>query len=401
MTEPLLTRPFGSLVAGHFLQALGYASMLTLPLYLDHLGASRATVGTVMAVAAIGGLALRPVVGWAIDAVGRRPTIIVGTLCLAIGAALLGAVTEVGPLLYASRVLVGIGAGTLFTAYFAFAADVIPESRRTEGIALFGVSGLVPLMVNPAVESLTLPPGDLRFVFVGVGVLVLLSLVPTLTVPEPAPLRPSGTATRPGPPLKALLARRLWPVWVAATAFSLLVAVFMAFATVVAENRGLSNPARLWYGYAAAAAGVRLIGPGLPGRLGPANFVGPALAAYAIAGLWVAEASTATELILAGALAGVGHGYCFPVLTGQVVTRAPDGRRGAALATFSGLWEVTAIGATPVFGALADEAGDGTMFAVAALAGLIGLVLWVPLEHRRGREATQNQTGSKGAKSEG
>ena len=53
---PLFTRSFVLLTLAQLLQAAGYASMLLLPLYLDHLGADRSTIGAVMAVSAIGGL---------------------------------------------------------------------------------------------------------------------------------------------------------------------------------------------------------------------------------------------------------------------------------------------------------------------------------------------------------
>ena len=38
---PLLTRNFGFLVTAHFIQAMGWSSMLLFPLYLAHVGASR------------------------------------------------------------------------------------------------------------------------------------------------------------------------------------------------------------------------------------------------------------------------------------------------------------------------------------------------------------------------
>ena len=38
----------------------------------------------------------------------------------------------------------GIAAALLFSALFTYGTDVVPASRRTEGIALFGVSGLLP-----------------------------------------------------------------------------------------------------------------------------------------------------------------------------------------------------------------------------------------------------------------
>ena len=70
--EPrVITKDFVLLVIAHVMQALGYASMLLLPLYLAHLGASRTQIGAVMAAGSIGGLAMRPLIGAALDTMGR------------------------------------------------------------------------------------------------------------------------------------------------------------------------------------------------------------------------------------------------------------------------------------------------------------------------------------------
>ena len=43
--------------------------------------------------------------------------------------------------------------GTYVTGYFSFVADHIPEKRRTEGLALFGISGILPMSLNAVTES--------------------------------------------------------------------------------------------------------------------------------------------------------------------------------------------------------------------------------------------------------
>ena len=47
------------------------------------------------------------------------------------------------------------------------------------------------------------------------------------------------------------------------------------------------------------------------------------LGCYAAATLVASHALDPSTFLLAGLLAGLGHGYCFPVLAGQVVTRSP------------------------------------------------------------------------------
>lgn len=362
--------------------------MLTLPLYLGHLGATRTEMGTIMAVASIGGLALRPAAGWALDAVGRRPIVIAGTVALAVGIALIGFVDRVGPLVYLSRVLVGIGAGTLFTAYFTFAADLIPSSRRTEGIALFGISGVLPLAVNGLIERFDLPAAELRWLFPGIALIVLASLVPVWGLAEPRAETPTDPAlATPRPRAWAMLtAGPLWPVWGATIVFSGLVAVFMAFATVTAARHGATEPADLWFAYGGGAVFVRLFGARLPDRIGPHNMVAPALGFYAVACLLAAAAESDTAFVIAGLCAGIGHGYCFPVLTGQVVDRSPAAVRGVALAGFTALWEISALTLTPLFGAVADAFDDATMFALAAVSAIAGSAMWAFGEHTAGHK---------------
>lgn len=378
---PLLTRPFALLVAGHFLQALGYSSMLLLPLYLDHLGASNAQIGAIMAAGAVGGLLSRPAVGWALDAVGRRPTLIVGTLVLSAGMGLVATVTDTGPLVYLERIVFGAGQGALFTAYFTFAADLVPPSRRTEGIALFGVSGLLPLLVNPLTDRLGVDPGALRWFLPAIGGLILVSLLFVRALPEPrstadaAPLRLVEV-------LRSLRAKPLAPVWLMTVVFSGAVATFMSFATVAAERRGIPSATMLWLGYPLAAASVRVFGARLPDRVGPSNVVAPALLSYGLALVVVAGATSLTDLIVAGVLAGLAHGYCFPVLVAQVVDRVPPSHRGSGLAMFTALWGVSEVAVSPALGAFADAHGDAPMFALAASLCAVALGVWAALEHR-------------------
>ena len=379
MRERLITRPFVLITSAHLLQALGYASMLLLPLYLAHLGANRATIGAVMGASAIGGLALRPAVGWALDRLGRKPTIIAGTLITVLGMGALWFVTDVGWEVYAVRITVGIGTGALFTAYFTLAADIVPPSRRTEGIALFGITGLLPLVVNPLASEIGVHSPDLRWFLPLMGLLVLASLFCLIGVPESKRAQADPNVEKVGI-LSILSARPLIPVWLATVIFSSLVAIAMSFATVTAESRGLSRPALLWATYAGGAAFVRLLGARLPDVLGPHNLVAPALASYAAGMLVLASAMDNSGFLIAGLLCGAGHGYCFPVLTSQVVTRSPERGRGSALALFTGLWDLTYLLIPPLLGAVGDAHGDTLIFLIAAIAAALGLVCWLILE---------------------
>ncbi len=383
-SPPLVTRAFVLLVIAHFAQAIGWAAMLLLPLYLAHLGASRAEIGSIMGASAVSGLLLRPVVGWSLDHKGRRITLAVGTVVASIAMALIFFVDEVNWLPYAVRFLFGMGTAATFSGYFTFCTDIVPPARRTEGIALFGISGLIPLAVNPLATDIGIAPPDIRWFMPILSLLFFASLVPLAAIPEPRMVemkdRPSLRNV-----VDALRNRRLWPVWVATVAFSSLVMVFMSFASVTAENRGLGKPTGFWLTYAAGAIAVRAFGARLPDRLGTHNLLAPAVGLCVAGALLMASATDMTTLSWAGLLGGMGHGYCFPVLTSQVTERTPLAVRGSALSAFTALWDLSFLAAPPLLGLLADRTSDAAMFATAACIGTFALLIWAVLEHILGQ----------------
>ena len=384
---PLWTRPFVLLVVGHFLQALGWSSMLLLPLYVKHLGATETQLGMVMAASSVGGLLLRPVVGWSLDNVGRRRTLVAGTLVLFAGMFLVGFVNVIGWQLFSARVLIGIGGGTLFTGYFTYVSDFIPESRRTEGLALFGISGLLPVGFNAAIHRLDIPIADLNQLYPYVSMLILASLAALLYVPETRGRMPNRRLASRPKAFASLLSKPLMSTWLATIVFSTMVAVFMAFITVTGRLRDIENTPDLWAFYAGGAVGVRLFGGRLPDLIGTHNMVVPALAAYTGAFVLAAGAQDYWTICLAGTAAGLGHGYCFPVLTSQVVSRIDYRLKGIGLATFTAIWEVTSLTLTPLFGLFADHYGLGSMFAMGAVAATIGCAFWLIVEQVSGQPA--------------
>ena len=384
--EPrLLTRSFILLVIGHLLQAAGWTTMLLLPVYVEYLGGNRSDIGSVMAIAAVGGLLFRPLTGWALDNIGRRVTLIAGTVLLTTGMFMIGFVTDIGPLIYTARFLIGVGAGALFTGYFTLAADVIPPERRTEGIALFGISGLLPLSMNGFIDRLDVAGSDMRFIFPGFAVLVLVSIWAVLAIPEPKRhINPKKEAPN---PIRSLLQKKMVPVWVATMIFAGLVAVFMAFVTVTAAKQGIDHPATLW---------IFL----LHGRS-----ICAALRRTHSRPCWAHKYGCACDrlLLLRSSYGGHGNhsrgiyarrypGRAWPwVLLSRfdflVVNRIPAENRGSGLAAFTALWDVTSLLFPPLFGGIADDYGDSIMFILAVCLALLGLGIWTLIEVLTSRRA--------------
>jgi MFS family permease len=289
-----------------------------------------------------------------------------------------------GPFVYGVRVLFGVGQGALFTGYFTLAADLVPPARRTEGIALFGISGLLPIGLNAFVAFAHLDASATRWVYPGAALVVLASLVVVARLPEPPRPDAAADAADEGSVWTALRQPRLFPVWLATALFAAVLGTFMTFVTVLGQRRGLAWPAAVWLPYALGAVSVRLVGARLPDRVGPHNLIAPAIGLYVAALLVAARATTDTGLLLAGLLGGLAHGSCFPIVASQTVTRAPARWRGSVVALFTAVWQGAEMAAPPLAGGLADRAGDETMFATVAVAAMLVLIPWVALEHALG-----------------
>ena len=385
MNQPTLwTRSFCLLTLSHLLGALGYASMLLLPLYLTFLGGTRAEVGLIMSSANLAGLATRPFVGWSLDRFGRRSSLIFGSLTTACALASVYFIQRIDYTAYAVRILFGIGEGFLFTGYFAFAADMIPKSRRTEGLALFGVAGLVPLLVNPVADLGGFRGNELQPFLVAVSLLILASGVVIALMPKekatPAQMNvEESTLTHTDQGAKStmsyLLSAHLQPMWWSTIAFAGAVAILMTFASVVSADRGMTYPTAIWFTYVAGAVCVRLLGAKLPEKLGPAKLVAPSLALYGIALIIYAFSTQIWSMLIAGILGGIAHGYCFPVLTSLIVSSVDEVYRGRALAMFTGLWGGSAVILAPLAGQIADHWSDAQMLILFGCA-LLGTALY-------------------------
>lgn len=225
----------------------------------------------------------------------------------------------------------------------------------------------------------------LRWVYPVAAALVASSLLVIARLPEP-PRAPADPADGDAESVwRALRRPALLPVWLATTAFSGVMAVILAFLTVVAAHRGVAWPAAVWLPYSVGAVSVRLVGARAPDRLGPHNLIAPALGVYVAATLVAARATTDAGFLAAGLLAGAAHGLCFPLVAGQAVSRAPARWRGSIMALFTAIWQGGELVAPPLCGALADRHGDATMLVVVALAAGAALVPWAALEHTLGR----------------
>lgn len=373
----LLTVPFVLASVVNLLQGLSFFMFIHLPRFLADLGADAVGIGLIVAVAAVASILMRPGVGAAIDRRGRRPAILAGGVLNAIAIPLYLTVNTVGPWLVTVRVLHGVAAALTFTAVTTYGADQVPAERRTQGLALFGASSMLPVAVGGWVGDVILAAGRFRgLLFAALGFAAVALLIST-RLPEQRPAHPGGPIpTRRGGFRRALSQRSLLPLWLITFWVSVALTGYSTFMRTYVDDTGVGSVGLFFATYASTAVALRLFGGWLPDRVGRAWVLYPSLGAIAAGYLVLALGSSTASTVAAGALCGGGLGYAFPILFASVVERSSAGERGSAMAAFTAFLDAGALVGSPALGWVILRFGYTAMFTTAAVVVTVAAVVY-------------------------
>lgn len=380
---PLFGRPFLLASLAVFLCGLALHPYVHLPGLLERYHADELTTGTIVALMSVSALLVRPLVGRIMDARGRRVVIVSGAVLQLIACLLYTLVDSVGWVLIVARLVHGLSEGALFASLFTYAADVVPASRRTEGLGLFAVAGMLPVSLGGLLGDIVLAHASYRVLFLTTAGLAALALCAALALPEP-PREEGPREPAKGGLLAVLALPTLRPLWMSSALVTLGTGAVFTFLKPFVVREHLGSVTLFVSAYAIAAITLRVFFGRLPDAVGRVRVLYPSLFALAGAVALTSIARTNVMLIAAGTLAGLGQGLSFPVLTALVIERAPVERRGSAMAALTAVFDASQLVSGPLFGAVALVTNLRTTFAVAALTPLLGALAFFLLERRRG-----------------
>jgi MFS family permease len=360
---------------------------LLFPLFVRALGGSELTIGLVLGSGLALSVALRPVVGFLLDRRGRRRVLLASGAVNAASFPLFLCVHAPGPLLTLVTALHLIAGGALFAAYFTYVADLLPPGRRAEGIAIFGVAGMAPNGLGPALGEVVIARAGYPAFFLVATFFALLSLALTTLVPSgppPEPVFRGRAAAARGAVATVILGPRLRPVLAATVLFGAGINAAFYFVAPFARDLHLARAAPFFAAYASTTIGLRIFARRLLDRLGAHRVAVPAFAVFAFGLSALALLPAPGLLVVTGIACGIGHGSLFPVLNALAVSRVPARLAGSVVSLYTAALDLGAVLGIPACGAIARTLGYRTMFVVMAAASLVGLVL-MAVDHERTR----------------
>lgn len=339
------------------------ATLPVLPRFISsELGGTDLEVGIVTGAFALTGFLCRPIAGNAADRVGRRRTVIAGASLAVLAGALLFLPAGI-PGLIASRLFLGAGEGTVFTAGSAWNVDMAPPARRGRMIGLYGLAIWTGLTLGPPVGELLLHAGGYELVWAFATAAPVLAALIAARLPES--VEPGGAESR-GP----LISREAAGPGVTFSLGVVGFAAVSAFIVLSLDDRGIEHGALVFTVFAGTVVLTRILGGHLPDRVGAGRCaVGAAL--IEAVGLFLLGAAQALPVAILGAIAmGAAFSILFPALSLIAVNRVAPERRGAAMGTFTASFDLGMLVGSPAVGAAAALGGYSAAFYLACASAL-------------------------------
>ena len=367
-----------------------------MPLYIAKRGGTTFQAGMIMTVFALVALLVRPVSGILSDKFGRVKLMVGGAAVCSVTCAIFGVVGVV-PLLMVIRGINGAGFGVLSTCSGAAVADIVPKSRLSEGIGIFGLYATIAQAIGPFIALEIVFNDELseyRLLFFITAGICALSALANGCISYERKRKKQGVGTgdvsdgknnvipdsADGEPLpKTFLGfeHNILPAAAVIMVMFFGLAGLMSYMTPFARWKGVENPGLY---FTVSACGVfisRMIFGRVVDRRGADIVVIPGMIVIIICLALLPQVESLTALVALALPLGMSQGAVTPTFNSMLFQRCSPARRGTASGAYFAAIDIGFAVGSPILGALADAWDYGYIFSASAIFVGIALVLYL------------------------
>ncbi|MGX4670864.1 MFS transporter [Cerasibacillus sp. JNUCC 74] len=374
--EKIWTRDFILICLANFFIFLGFQMTLpTLPLFVKELGGSDQLIGVIVGIFTFSALIMRPYAGYALETKGRRFVYMLGLLIFVLSVGSFAVVSTIFFLLVL-RIIQGIGWGFSTTATGTIATDLIPPSRRGEGMGYFGLAGNMALGIGPSLGLMLVDVISFSHFFLicaagGIVAFILSSKIKYKKVEE-------------SPHKTVALKFDIFEKTAIQPSLLLFFITFTfggiaTFLPLHAAEKSIAGIEGYFLVYALFLMVSRTFAGKVYDQKGHLYVFLPGTILIFIAMLLLAWLPSTVILLVAAAMYGLGFGTIQPALQAWAVEKAPENRKGMANATFFSFFDLgVGLGAI-LFGQIAFLFNYAVIYVTAAGSVLVSIGLYLYL----------------------
>ncbi|MCI5814934.1 MAG: MFS transporter [Bacteroidales bacterium] len=347
MSDRLITPSYCCILAANFLLFFAFWLLVpVLPFYLAEVfAAGNAAIGLILSCYTLAALCIRPFSGYLLDTFARKPLYL---LAFTTFTAILAGYPLAGTLAWFTmlRILHGIAFGMVTVAGNTVVIDIMPSSRRGEGLGYYGLANNMAMSVGPMVglfmhNTCTFTTIFLTSFAAGVLGVVMAWLVRT---PVKPPVRRQPVS------LDRFFLLKGIPAGVDLLLLSIPYGMTSNYVAMYAKQIGIQAETGFFFTCMAAGMAVSRLFSGRQvdkGRTTQVIAFGIALVSVcffllAACGPLMSHDSRTATLLFFGVAAGLGIGFgtMFPAFNSLFVNLAPNNQRGTATSTYLTSWDI-------------------------------------------------------------
>lgn len=374
--EKLWTSDFIKIIVINFFVFLNHLMILsTFPFFISYLGYSETVSGACVIVFSLVAVISRPFIGWMLDNGKRKKILLVGILGMGLmpmGYLLVYTVTASIVMAFACRMVHGCALACSNTSTSTITTDIIPKSRFSEGMGMFGMATALATACAPAIGEALMAKG-FAVLFTTATVIMVISLIlfatlhtPKIEVPE-KPFSVSALFEKNALPASAV-------VLIFLLTYGSLENYILKF---VSETGDITLSGGLYFtAMAVMIFATRVFLGKVTDRKGEAIFVYTCNLCMLIALLLIAFVPNNVTFMISALLSGYGFGGVEPALQSMAVSIAPPEKRGSANSTFLCAYDIGIGLGGGIAGALIDAVGYNKMFAIISLATVVSVLVY-------------------------
>ncbi len=348
-----------------------------LPLYLSEtFGTTKDTIGLVLSGYTLLALIMRPFSGFMVDSFPRKKVLLV---CLCVYSIIFTSYLAAGSLVLFAifRTIHGGPFGASTVANNTVAIDVLPSSRRSEGIGLYGLSNNLASAIAPTIGIFLYKYVHnfdilfcISFLVAGIGFIS----TSTIKMPQKEVVPPKRTIS-----FDRFFLVRGWMLAFNMVCFGYCWGVLSNYLAIYGkEELGITNGTGLFFLILSSGLILsRLVGSK---SLREGNYTNNAMVGiilstigYAMFIAW----PTMVGYYLSALLVGLGNGHMWPAFQNMILAMAKSHERGTANSTILTSWDL-GLGLGILFGGtIAEYYGYNLTFWVTVVVHTIGLILFL------------------------
>lgn len=338
--DKLFTSSYLFTFMSNFLMFFAFYMLLpVLPMYLtDQFGAGKSLVGAILASYTITALLIRPFAGFIVDLFQRKPLFLLAyTLFIAYFAGYLVAGTVM--IFAILRATHGLAFGLVTISSSTVAVDIMPASRRNEGIGYFGLSTNIAMAIGPMLALyLYDATGNYDYIFGGALASGLIGLICILFIHTPYKEKIKHEAIS----FDRFFLIKGLPGAINLALLSFSYGILSTYVAVYgSEEVGLESGTGLFF--VAMAAGLvisRIISGKMMNRGELNRVIETGIIIMFISYIVFIFLKTATGFYLSAIFLGFAYGFVCPAFQAMFINLAHHNQRGTANSTYFIAWDL-------------------------------------------------------------